>query len=91
MQDNILLGLTGLASDVSTFHALMEFKLNLYNLRENRKMKVQTFINLISSSLYEKRFGPYFVTPIVVGLEDGVKPLVSTYDSIGTLTDNEPF
>jgi len=33
----------------------MEYKLNLYNLRENRKMKVKTFINLLSHSLYEKR------------------------------------
>lgn len=34
----------------------MEFKLNLYSLRENRPMKVETFSQLISTSLYEKRF-----------------------------------
>ena len=61
----------------------MEFKLNLYRLREGKDMKPSTFCNLISSSLYEKRFGPYFVTPIVAGLEDG-KPIICTYDSIGS-------
>lgn len=51
-------------------HAFLEFKLNLYRLREGRDMKPTMFANLVSTSLYEKRFGPYFVTPIVVGLED---------------------
>lgn len=35
------------------------------------------------------RFGPYFVSPVVVGLdkvgEDEWKPVIATYDSIGTL------
>lgn len=60
----------------------MTFKLNLYRLRENRDMKPSTFAALVSTSLYEKRFGPYFVGPIVAGLEDG-KPIIVNYDSIG--------
>jgi len=43
----------------------MDFKLNLYNLRENRKMKPKTFANLVASSLYEKRFNP----PLIVDLD----------------------
>lgn len=33
----------------------MKFKLDLYTLKENRKMKVKTFIDLLSSVLYERR------------------------------------
>jgi len=90
MQDNILLGLTGLASDIQTFHSLMEFKLNLYTLRENRPMKASTFVNLVSTSLYERRFSPFFVSPIVVGLDKGT-PVLATYDSIGCLSCTDPF
>ena len=46
-------------------------------------MKPHTFAHLVGSTLYEHRFGPFFVTPIVIGLQDGV-PLVYNYDSIGT-------
>lgn len=53
-------------------------------------MKVKTFVNMISATLYEKRFGPYFVSPIVAGLENG-KPVIATYDSIGCTSDNEPY
>ncbi|KAL4450825.1 hypothetical protein ABPG74_011667 [Tetrahymena malaccensis] len=87
IQDNILLGLTGLATDVQTFHRLIQYKVNLYRLRENKDIKVNTFVNLISATLYEKRWGPYFVQPIVAGLEyddvKGVIPITATYDSIG--------
>jgi 20S proteasome subunit beta 3 len=53
-------------------------------LREGRDMKPITFANLVSTALYEKRFGPYFVTPIVAGLENGV-PIICSYDSIGAM------
>lgn len=33
----------------------MEKEINLYNLKENRKMKPSTFANLVASALYEKR------------------------------------
>ena len=52
-------------------------------------MKPSTFANLVSTSLYEKRFGPYFVTPIVVGIEEN-KPFICTYDSIGSI-DKDNF
>ena len=36
-------------------HAAMDYKINLYNLRENREIKPVTFTNLVAASLYEKR------------------------------------
>lgn len=55
MQDNIIMGLGGLGTDVQTFSALMEQKINLYTLKENKSMKPTTFCNLVSYSLFEKR------------------------------------
>lgn len=34
----------------------MEKEINLYNLKENRKMKPTTFANLVASALYERRY-----------------------------------
>lgn len=85
MQDNILLGLTGLATDVQTFHALMEYKLNMFRLRENRDMTCKSFAWLVASTLYEARFGPWMVGPVVCGMDDGVT-MCAGYDSIGCLT-----
>ncbi|RKF71291.1 Proteasome subunit beta type-3 [Golovinomyces cichoracearum] len=81
---DVYLGLTGLATDVSTVADLMRFKVNMYRLREERNISPSTMANLVSSSLYEKRFGPYFVSPVVAGLDQKTgKPLLCGFDSIG--------
>lgn len=68
----------------------MKQKVTLYELKQVKKIKASTFTKLVSTSLYEKRFGPYFTTPIVVGLdaeEDGsYKSVIANYDSIGCLS-----
>ena len=56
MQDNIIMGLSGLGTDVQTFSALMEQQINLYTLKENKPMKPNTFCNLVAYSLFEKRY-----------------------------------
>jgi len=68
--DKTLCGFSGLISDVQTLHQTLAFRTKLYELREERQMKVSTFANLISTLLYEKRFGPYFCEPVVAGLRD---------------------
>ena len=53
-------------------------------------MKADTFARLVSTSLYEHRFGPFFVTPIVVGLDDG-EPIIYHYDSIGSAANTTGY
>lgn len=65
----VYLGLTGLATDVSTVSELFRYKVNMYRLREERDISPKTFSNLVSSSLYERRFGPWFVSPVVAGID----------------------
>jgi 20S proteasome subunit beta 3 len=105
MTDKVLLGLTGLATDVQSVSQLLRFKLNMYRLKEvrgricsmsmlmnmpnfsafgqERDMKVQTFTHLLSSTLYEKRFGPWFTEPVIAGLTEDNKPFISGMDLIG--------
>lgn len=45
-------------------------------------MKPKIVSNVLMSMLYEKRFGPYFVEPVVAGLHDG-KPYICAMDLIG--------
>lgn len=83
---DVYLGLTGLATDVSTVSDLFRYKVNMYRLREERQISPQTMANLVSSSLYEKRFGPYFVSPVIAGINHttGI-PFICGFDSIGCI------
>ena len=69
MGDKLFLGLPGLAADVRTVSNRLAFRKNLYELRENRQIKPKTFMSMVSNLLYERRFGPYFVEPVIVGLD----------------------
>eukprot|EP00123_Amoebidium_parasiticum_P022560 comp8992_c0_seq1/m.4195 comp8992_c0_seq1/g.4195 ORF comp8992_c0_seq1/g.4195 comp8992_c0_seq1/m.4195 type:complete len:206 (-) comp8992_c0_seq1:81-698(-) len=84
MGPKLMVGLAGLATDVQTLSQRLTFRLNLYKLRENREMKPKTFMHLVSSMLYERRFGPYFVEPIIAGLDDKTgEPFIASCDLIG--------
>ena len=83
MSDRMFVGLAGLATDVQTLRNTLKFKLALNELREERVMKPEAFSALLSHMLYEKRFGPYFVEPVVCGLKDDGSPFLCGMDLIG--------
>src|SRR3989338_1930005 len=68
--DRCYVGLSGLVTDMQTLHQKFMFRTKLYQLKEEREMKVSTFSNMVSSMLYEKRFGPFFCEPVIAGLEE---------------------
>lgn len=90
--DGVYLGLTGLATDVQTFAKEFRKKHNLYELREERRMEPETLAHLVSSSLYERRFGPYFIGPIVAGINSkSHEPFICSFDSIGCIDYSNDF
>ena len=87
----LFLAMSGLASDMHTLKATFEFKHKLYELRENRVMEPKTFASVVSTTLYEKRFGPYYVEPVIAGLDKASKPYITGMDLIGAAAPTENF
>jgi 20S proteasome subunit beta 3 len=48
-----------------------------------RNMEPQIVSNLLQTLLYEKRFGPFFVEPVIAGLDKNNKPYICATDLIG--------
>ncbi|XP_044741254.1 proteasome subunit beta type-3 [Chrysoperla carnea] len=89
---HLYLGLPGLATDIQTVAERLKFRTNLYELRESRKITPKVFSSLVSNMLYEKRFGPYFVEPIIAGLMPRTfEPYVCNMDLIGCRNEPEDF
>jgi len=103
IHDHLYIGLPGLATDVQTVVNKLRFREKLYALREERKMKPNVFANMTSALLYEHRFGPYFVEPIIAGLTQQQKkdekgnisieytPYITAMDLIGATVDTTDF
>ncbi len=85
--------LSGFAMDIQTFSLEIHRKVELYHIKENVWFNSSTLYNLVSSTLYEHRFSPFFLNPIVVGLDvkDNYKPYVACYDSIGCIKQSGEF
>lgn len=89
---HVFLGITGLATDVTTLSETFRYKTNLYKLKEDRPIEPETFTQLVSSSLYERRFGPYFVGPVVAGINSKTeKPFIAGFDLIGCIDEAKDF
>ncbi|XP_077289271.1 proteasome subunit beta type-3 [Arctopsyche grandis] len=90
MGPHLFIGLPGLATDTQMVEQRLRFRLNLYELKEGRLMKPRTFQSMVSNMLYEKRFGPYFIEPIIAGLDPVTfEPYICNMDLIGC--PNEPY
>lgn len=89
---DVHLGLTGLATDVQTMSEAFRYKVNMYRLREERDIEPETMANLVSSTLYERRFGPYFVSPVIAGINHRTgSPFICGFDSIGCIDFAKDF
>lgn len=67
----------------------------MYTIKEEREIEPDTFARLVSSSLYARRFGPYFVEPVVAGVSKTpggkVVPFIAAADLIGCLNFAKDF
>ncbi|XP_073819612.1 proteasome subunit beta type-3 [Musca autumnalis] len=80
----MFVGLVGLQTDILTVRDRLMFRKNLYETRENREMQPARFAAMLSSFLYEHRFGPYFIEPVIAGLDPKtMEPFICNMDLIG--------
>ncbi|GBB93477.1 hypothetical protein RclHR1_02180019 [Rhizophagus clarus] len=89
--DKTFIGLPGLATDIRTLSERFRFKINMYKLSEEREIEPRTLAHLVSSTLYERRFGPYFVEPIIAGLDKDNQPFICGMDLIGCINFAKDF
>lgn len=91
MTDKLYVGLAGLATDMITVKQVLEYRLKMYRLTEDRDISPKAFSNLVSSLLYEKRFGPYFIEPVIAGLDENNEPYICAMDLIGAPVSTKDF
>ena len=79
-------------SDSTLKDTNFKFRKNMYELSESRTMTPKTFAAVLSNMLYERRFGPFFINPVIAGLDPATKaPYITSMDLIGNMTEPEDF
>lgn len=67
----------------------------MYTIKEERDIEPEAFTHLVSSTLYQRRFGNYFAEPVIAGLrktpEGELKPYIAATDLIGCINFAKDF
>ncbi|KAK4873393.1 hypothetical protein RN001_015422 [Aquatica leii] len=78
-----VLGCAGCWCDTLTLTRLLSARMQMYEQEHNKVMSTPAAAQMLSTVLYYKRFFPYYISNMLVGLDNDGKGCVYSYDPIG--------
>ncbi|KAJ1825443.1 Proteasome subunit beta type-6 [Coemansia sp. RSA 2599] len=84
LSNNVVLATSGYAADAKRLVEVLEQNSQMYYHKHEKAMSTKATAQMLSNTLYGKRFFPYYVFPILAGLDVDGKGAVYCYDSVGS-------
>ncbi|KAJ8941186.1 hypothetical protein NQ314_010485 [Rhamnusium bicolor] len=78
-----VLGCSGCWCDTLTLTRILKSRMQMYQQEHNKTMSTTACAQMLSTLLYYKRFFPYYISNVLVGLDNEGKGCVYSYDPIG--------
>lgn len=74
LTEKCVIACAGVPADITTIYKTLQTRLTMYNQDHGRDMSVHSIAQMLSTILYQKRFFPHLIEPLVAGLDnDGKK------------------
>eukprot|EP00930_Biecheleria_cincta_P029744 TRINITY_DN2065_c0_g3_i1.p1 TRINITY_DN2065_c0_g3~~TRINITY_DN2065_c0_g3_i1.p1 ORF type:complete len:220 (-),score=45.45 TRINITY_DN2065_c0_g3_i1:165-824(-) len=83
LTDKVLICSCGMKSDAITLHKQLKARLIMYEHQHRRQASVNAIAQMLSTTLYYKRFFPYYTFNVLCGIDDEGKGACYHYDAIG--------
>ncbi|EEZ99493.1 Proteasome subunit beta type-1-like Protein [Tribolium castaneum] len=83
LSDTTVLGCSGCWCDTLTLTRILSARMQMYQQEHNKTMATPACAQMLSTMLYYKRFFPYYISNILVGLDNEGKGCIYSYDPIG--------
>ncbi|KAJ0673147.1 Proteasome subunit beta type-1 [Helianthus annuus] len=75
---------SGFQADVKALQKVLSSRHLIYQHQHNKQMSCPAMAQLLSNTLYYKRFFPYYAFNVLGGLDGEGKGCVFTYDAVGS-------
>ncbi|KAK2990419.1 hypothetical protein RJ640_011167 [Escallonia rubra] len=82
--DKSLMASSGFQADVRALQKVLAARHLIYQHQHNKQMSCPAMAQLLSNTLYYKRFFPYYAFNVLGGLDTEGKGCVFTYDAVGS-------
>lgn len=84
LTDKCVIGTAGMQAEAATLRKVLDVRLAMYEQRHGKPMSCTAVAQLLSTTLYHKRFFPYYTFNVVGGIDAEGKGAVFGYDAIGS-------
>ncbi|KAJ2793884.1 Proteasome subunit beta type-6 [Coemansia helicoidea] len=85
LANNTVLGTSGCAADCKRLCEVLEQRAQVYRHRHDRQIGAPALAQLLSNTLYSRRMLPYYVFPVLAGLDAEGKGAAYSYDAVGNM------
>lgn len=79
-----VLGTAGMCAEAATLWKVLHYKCTFYKHNHRKEMATPSVAQMLSNTLYYKRFFPYYAMNCLGGVDEEGKGAVYSYDSIGS-------
>eukprot|EP00299_Pterocystis_sp_00344_P007984 c2840_g1_i1.p1 GENE.c2840_g1_i1~~c2840_g1_i1.p1 ORF type:complete len:242 (-),score=43.61 c2840_g1_i1:51-734(-) len=80
-----VLASSGMQADRAVLFKVLRVRAEQYMHAHNRLLSTEAFAQLLSTTLYSRRFFPYYTFNVIAGLDEKGVGCVYSYDAVGTL------
>lgn len=84
LTDHCVLGTAGMQAEAATLRKVLDYKVTFYNHQHHQELAAPGVAQMLSNTLYYKRFFPYYTFNVVGGVDENGKGVCYGYDAIGS-------
>lgn len=84
LNSQVVSAMAGFKGDATTLLKNIQYNLEMYKHDHNKEMNATAVAQMLSNTLYYKRFFPYYVNNIIGGVDSEGKGCCFSYDPVGS-------